>query len=121
MVHLRVDDASVDPCFQCRICGVTAYTEAGIRVKHPGFLLHPRPLYWLNAKLDEACWDAIEVVYRGTPLAGQTLRCIEDIEKDEKSHGKFVERKTPSGPLAALASVLAATSLAQQETWGARL
>ena len=93
MVHFRVDDASVDPCFQCRICGVTAYTEAGIRVKHPGFLLRPRPLYWLNAKLDEACWDAIEVVYRGTPLAGQTLKCIEDIEKDEKSHGKFLERK----------------------------
>ncbi len=92
MVNLRISDNSVDPSFQCRLCGTPSYDSAGQRSQHPGFLVCPRPLYWLNARLDDACWDAIEIIYRGTPIAGQTLKCIEYI-KTEQSLGVFLEKK----------------------------
>lgn len=93
MVKFRIHDTEVDPCFCCRICGVRPYvSDSSERTQHPGFAT-PRPLWWLNARLDDACLDAIEVIYRSQPLAGQTLAIIKDIEKSEQNRAEFLEKK----------------------------
>ncbi len=88
MVRLRTTDDSVDPAFECRLCGQRAYNEEGVRTPHPGFV-EARPLFWLNPRLCECCLEVLEVGYTSHKHAGKILALVQFVEASAENQHEF--------------------------------
>ena len=91
-VDIRRTDAAVDPVFCCRACGQKAYDEEENRTLHPGRLT-PTPMGWVNAKLDELCYETLQIVFRNTPTTNNTLENLKSVTASEKAHNTFIEQR----------------------------
>ena len=92
-VELRTADEDVDPSFKCRLCEAVPYDEeTGLRTCHNGHMVKT-PLCWVNNLLDLSCYEVLEITYRNTPMAGDILSCIKDVESSEKERKNFLANK----------------------------